>query len=368
MGRSSRYRYREYRGRRGGDGGRFLRVLVILLAVLLAAALIFTLFLGKYVEYTDGGVRLSFSWPWEKEGAEPSLPPVPSSPLVVVTPEPTPTPTPEAAPTVSEEPVFLPVAVEVTAAHLADGTAAHRVKEAGGNCLVVEMKNEYGRINWPSRVKNTIGLPTGVAEAAAKAVKDLDAAGELYLVARVNCFRDQTLSNAGRGGPLLTGGGKIWYDSDGLRWVSPASEDVRTYLTALFVELAELGFDEILLECAGYPYYGETHALATDGLRPEVPAQPVEAFWRQLREELAARNVRLSLLVTEAMITGADACSGIDAGLLARYADRVWVPLSAEGTDYAALLFDAGMDRAAERLVILGAAEGGRAVMEAPAG
>ena len=351
--------YREYRGRRSG-GASVMKVIVVILAVLLAAALLFTLILGKYVEYTDEGVRLKL--PWGQEQPEESEEPIHSDALVVESSAPAVQPTPE----VTAAPAFVLNAVEVSAAQLANGTAADAVKQAGGNCLVVEMKNEYGRVNWPTKVKNTIGLPTSVADAAAKELEELAERGELYLVARVNCFRDQTLANAGRGGPLLTHGGKVWYDSTGLRWVSPASEDVRIYLTALCAELAELGFDEILLECAGYPYYGEVHALATDELRPEELSQQVEAFWREVRTTLAARDVKLSFLVTGDMITGADRYSGINASLLARYAERVWTPAGEE--DYAALLDRAGMDQAAERLVLIGGAGGNTAVMEGPAG
>lgn len=351
-------KYREYRGRRSGSAS-VMKVIVVILAILLAAALLFTLFLGKYVEYTDEGVRLRL--PWGQEQPEESEEPIHSDTLVVETPEPTAQPTAEPAPEAA--PVL--TAVEVTAAQLANGTAADAVKQAGGNCLVVEMKNEYGRVNWPTKVKNTIGLPTSVADAAAKELKELAESGELYLVARVNCFRDQTLANAGRGGPLLTYGGKVWYDRDGMRWVSPASDDVRTYLTALCTELAELGFDEVLLEGAGYPYYGEVHALATDDLRPEELSQPVEAFWREVRTALAARDVKLSFLVTGDMITGADEYSGINPSVLARYAERVWT--KAGEADYAALLTEAGMEFAAERLVYIGGSEGSTAMMEGPA-
>lgn len=351
--------YREYRGRRSG-GSAVLKGIVVLLAILLAAALLFTLFLGEYVEYTDEGVRLNL--PWGQDQPEVSEEPIHSDTLVVVTPEPTPEPTPA--------PALVLTAVEVTAAQLADGTAADVVKQAGGNCLVVEMKNEYGRLNWPTEVKGTLGLPTSVAQAAAEGLAELAAEGDLYLVARVNCFRDQTLANAGRGGPLLTYGGKVWYDRTGLRWVSPADKEVSSYLTALFTELAELGFDEILLECAGYPYYGEVHVLATDDLRPEELSQPVEAFWREVKTTLAAADVSLSMLVTEDMITGADEYSGITAALLARYAERVWVEPGADGVDYGALLTEAGMEQAEERLVLIGgeAGAGSRAAMEGPAG
>ncbi len=71
MSRRGRSGYREYRGRRGG-GSVVLKAIVILLAILLVVGVVFVLFLGKYVEYTDNGVRLNP--PWSQD--QPPPPPV----------------------------------------------------------------------------------------------------------------------------------------------------------------------------------------------------------------------------------------------------------------------------------------------------
>jgi len=66
------------------------------------------------------------------------------------------------------------------------------------------------------------------------------------------------------------------------------------------------------------------------------------------------------------MITGADTYSGINAALLARYAERVWT--EAGETDYIPLLEQAGMEQVESRLVLIGGSpEGNSAVMEGPA-
>lgn len=350
LAKYNRNGYRKYQGRRPGSGSAVLKVIVVVLAVLLAAGVLFTIFFGKYVEYTDEGVRVAFPWAEPKETERP----VESDTLVVVTPPPTPEPTEE---------VWRPLvlgAVEVTVAQLADGTAPQAVTEAGGNCLVVEMKNGAGKVNWNSAA----AYPNMVANDVSAAVTELAAEGELYLVARVSCFRDQALADAGVGGPLVARNGVVWFDRYGLRWVSPADEEARAYLIALCLELAELGFDEIMLECAGYPYFGETDVLATDGLRPEDLSAPVAEFWRELKEALAERNVNLSMLVTEDMVVGADTYSGITPELLDQYADRVWVK-ALDGVDYSAQERTAPL---AQRLVILGgpSEEGSWATMSGP--
>jgi len=65
-------RYNPYRGKRR-QGSRVLKVIVVVLAVVLAACLIFTVTLGRYVQYTDDGVRLDLPWGREEPGPGPSL-------------------------------------------------------------------------------------------------------------------------------------------------------------------------------------------------------------------------------------------------------------------------------------------------------
>ena len=345
-------RYHEYRGRRRG-GSPVLKIVIGILVLALLACLIFFAFLGGKVEYTDDGVRIVLPWNEDKTGDD-GPDDIPTPPVIIVedpdetergtAEQPEPSLQPESRPDVIG-------AVEVSQAQVLDGTAAGVVAAAGGNTLVVEMKTDAGTLYWNSAAADT----APVADDLTAAVEALAAESELYLVARVVCFRDPAMADAKIGGPLVTRGGVGWYDYYGLRWVSPASQEVRTYLTRLCLELAAMGFDEVLLECAGYPYFGETHVLATDDLRPEDLSAPVELFLQELKAALAAENVWMSLLVTEEIVTGTDTYSGITPELMARYADRVWVK-AVEGVDYST---HAGASLVADRLVIVDGADAG---------
>lgn len=346
-------RYHEYRGRRKG-GSPALKIIIGLLVLILLACLVFFMFLGGRVEYTDDGVRIVLPWNEDKTGDDP-LDDTPTPPVIIVEdPEETesqPAQEPEPSPQPDPRPETIG-AVEVSQAQVLDGTAAQTVTAAGGNALVVEMKTDTGKLYWNSAVAD----PALIAGDLTAAVEALAAEGELYLVARVVCFRDPAMADAETGGPLVTRGGVGWYDYYGLRWVSPAAQEVRTYLTRLCLELAAMGFAEILLECAGYPYFGETHVLATDDLRPEDLSAPVELFLQELKTALAAENVWMSLLITEDMAVGADVYSGITPELMARYADRVWVK-ALEGVDYGT---DANASLIADRMVMVdGSADDG---------
>lgn len=165
MARRYQKTYREYRGRRSGGGSIVLKVIVALLAVLLIGGVLFTVFLGKYVEYTDEGVRVDLPWLRKEEPEEPAY----SDALVVVTPEPAPTPEP------TPEPILPLNALEVTAAQIADGTAVQMAAQAGSNCIVVEMKDAYGKLNWAAETTPVQGVVNAAGGAAGEEIARLPA-------------------------------------------------------------------------------------------------------------------------------------------------------------------------------------------------
>ena len=356
MGRKNQYGYQEYRGRGGGRGRMVLLFIIALLAVLLAAGTAFYLLVD--IEYTPNGMVIHWPWAQESETPPPPTAPPPELPSVAVevvepspTPEPTPTPTPE--------PTYNPIAaVTVTTAQLRDGSAAQAVAAAGGNALVVEMKGIKGRLAWQSQAELAATLWANAADdRTAQAVRELAENTELYLVARVQCFRDPLMASSWVG-TLMTRGGNLWHDAQGVGWSSPASRDAVDYLSQLCLELAEMGFDEILLDSAGYPDFGEVNVLATGDNRPEDRTVPVAAFWARLSEELAEKGPALSVQTTEDALRGDNAFSGATAANLARYAARVWLPAPVKGSDYAAILSNVGLDNAAARIVVKNAASG----------
>lgn len=343
--RRNRYGYQEYRGR---SGARTVLIFIIaLLAVLLAAGVAFMIFMGEYIEYTPTGVQIN--WPWLDD--EPSAPPRVTDPVVIVTDEvevivepaePTPTPGPEYA--------GIGV-VTVSAGQLRGGSAAEAVAAGGGNALVVEMKDAAGQLAWQSKVPlaETLGA-NAEDDRTAQAVRELAQSGGLYLVARVHCFKDPLLGKA-RMGTLMTQGGNVWYDRVGVCWTSPASWQAVDYLSALCLELADMGFDEILLDSAGYPYDGQVSVLATSENRPEDLSVPVAAFYERLAVELGERGVCLSVYAGEELQDGEPFYSGMTAQVLAGNAGRVWLDGGVDARRYQEQLAAAGLDDVAKRTV-----------------
>lgn len=356
-GRRNAYGYSQYHGRGGNRTRTVLLFIIALLAILLVAGVALLAFMGQYLEYTENGVIVH--WPWAQESAAP--PPIASDPIALdtdpvdVTVEPTPSLEPTPTPLPAYEPIS---AVTVTAAQLKNGAAAQTVAAAGGTALVVEMKDMNGRLAWQSQAPLAATLGTSAADnSAAQAVQVLSQTTDLYLVARIQCFRDPVLARNWVG-PLMTRGGNVWHDYQGLGWSSPASQQTVDYLSALCQELADMGFDEILLDSAGYPNSGEVNVLAVSDNRPADLTVPVSAFLERLSGELEERGVRLAVSTDETLLPGNAVLSGLTADVLARHAGRVWLSGSAGAQQYAELLAAAGWEDTSPRLVVKNALTG----------
>ena len=207
----SRRRYgvnQAYHGRRKGSGA--LKVLVALLAILLVAGVLFLLFVPK--EYTDNGVRLRFPWSAEEE-PKPSDPIDPSALIVAESPSPSPTP----------EPLTVSAALEVPADAVTNGTAKELASQAGADTLVIRVKDKEGNLAWQSDQELVQDSMNGDA-AFGQAVSQLAQDGQLRLVARVSAFQDLWTSVYNRSLAVTTGAGELWYDSNGISWLSVARQ------------------------------------------------------------------------------------------------------------------------------------------------
>ena len=336
-----------YRGRGRGRGG--MRAVLIVLAVLLGCAIAFLLTLGRYIEYTDDGVRLNLPW-GQHERPAPSAPgPSVSGGELIVTQAPEPTPSADPLPATVQ-------AVEADPDAVTDGTAAEAVRAAGGNALLVTVKDAEGHLAWASR--NELARSAGLTGSGDfdDAVRALEDAGELYLIARLTCFQDLWMCVHSRDMALTTQGGKLWYDTNGMPWMSAANAQAREYLTALCLELAELGFDEIMLTDAGFPGRGRLTAIAQGDNYPANLAAASAQWLDEVRAALEDQGVTLSVMAEQQDIEG-----GRDTGLTAAALSgvhRVWLEAGADAEACAQALAQAGMEDIERRVALLSPEEG----------
>ena len=140
----------------------------------------------------------------------------------------------------------------------------------------------------------------------------------LYTVAQVSCLRDSALVREEPGLSLHRVSGSPWLDESRQGWLDPAQPQVQSYLIGLCRELAQLGFDEILLTDCGFPTQGDLDSLRA----VEEKEETLETFCRQLQGALADTPVTLSVMGQRDSVT-ADPVSGQTTALLATF-DRVW--------------------------------------------
>lgn len=346
----NRYGYGSYRGR--GGARTFLKVLAIVLAVVLFILVAGYFFLQQFAVVTDSGVHYDIPF---LQGKTPT--PTPSPSLVVETP-PVVTISPSPAPEPTDPPLH---AVSLPRTALYDGTAQAQVDAAGGNAAIFDMKAEDGTLGYVSDLTLAKDLSTSDSNPAINAAIQTLTGGKLYTVARVSCFKDDAAPYRDNSLAIKTNSGYNWRDPGNLRWTSPANETVRQYLADICVELARLGFDEIVLDNAGYPTEGHLDYIKSGPAYDKAQLSTiVDGFYQQVKSALAPYpDVKLSIRTTEGALDGTDLLSGQTAASLTASANRLWVaPAAKDITDYTRLLTAAGLEDVDINLVLTGKASG----------
>lgn len=347
--------YRRYYGRRNSHFGGFLKAVLILILVLILLFFAVSLFLQRYLVYEDDGVRLDL--PWNESEPEQSSP----APSVSVSPPPlikeeepsgtqsTPEPDPDLP-----DPIPLLHAVQVDPSALKAGTVQTAAAAAGADGVILTMKEDDGDLNFVFSHPLAMRIGSSAADPTVnEAIRELTA-GDLYTVAQVSCFRDHRASSVASEHKISTASGYCWEDHESLRWISPAAQDARDYLTDLCVALAELGFDEILLTNCGYPSaeQGNLERIRKDEAYPADALDTVIApFLQQMRTALAPYEVKLSVRAQLPELTGETAYTGLTLQNILAGCDRVWLP-EADRENASRTLWDAGSELDLSRFLV----------------
>jgi len=304
--------YSSYRGR-GGKGKIFLAVLLIL--VIAAACLV--IFFQQHVVY-DGNGRPQIVLPWQREeGNSPSAGNQEDQPDVDIQVQ-----EPEAP-----EPVET-VAFSLPAQALTDAVWQSAVKPAAANGVAVRLKTSNGTVyfNSDSAVSGAVETELDTASVLAS----ITGQEGLHTIAGIACLQDFKAANAdveGRG--LKNTGGYIFYDGNNSLWLDPGKPGARAYVCAVAKEVAELGFDELLLTDFSYPTVGKIDKI---DYNTEVPlGNNLDLLLSDLRAALEPYDILLSVEVPESVITeGPDGVAGLDLNRLAGQVDRIYAVTTPE--------------------------------------
>ena len=309
-----------YRGRRTiTDILKFIAIALGVIVVLVLAGLFFA---QRYIVYTDEGPKLElppflemFRRTEKEPGASASLPD-PGNVSVVIDPggsEPEP-------PQEEEKAGF---ALELPVEDVLNGTAAAKLEAAGAEALILEVKAPSGQLAWYSDLFTADWAEVNAPRSNNDALKQWNA-GDVYTVARVCCFRDDSVPYS-LNKQALRKGNYNWRDELGLRWLSPAHEDNQAYIAGLCGELGALGFDEIVLEQFHFPIRGNVENISQgERYDPASFSSELESLLTQVQGALEPYDTKLSLrFEREALVEGYE-ISGVTVDLLDRFASRFW--------------------------------------------
>ena len=323
-----------------GLDNKYIPAIVGLCGGVLGVAALF--FLEPYWVVSADGAQLRL--PWSQQTPAPSAEPIPfsSSPVVVVTPE-------------IQTPAYLHAAFLPDEA-LYDGSAAARLTEAGAEAALFDMKTDEGLLHYRSELPLADQAGVNPKDTALNAaILALNGTDGLYTVARVSCFRDNSLPKARNDMAVRSPAGN-WRDNGGYRWLSPSSSDAQGYLIDICLELAGLGFDEILLDNAGYPVDGNLdYIVRNDAYDSALFPATVRGFYTDLVQRLEEQypEVVLSVVTDRDTLEAATSEeSGQTLSGMAERMDRIWVrDLGAAWTQCVQLLDEAGLSRPEVNLV-----------------
>ena len=211
---------------------RLLIIFLIALAVIFLLLLIGFTYLGRYVVYTENGAHFSFH-PETTSEAQAAATAQPPSSFELITGSPI-----SANEVIGESGIQLEDkdvrGILVDYATLKDGKSLNSVELSaeGNNTLVLEMRTARNDLLNSPAVNNLISRAK---------------TQETWLVAIVSCLSDGDYALDHRELALRISGGAYWVSGNGSYWLDPGNPDTIAYVTDLVRQLAEMGFNEVIL-------------------------------------------------------------------------------------------------------------------------
>ena len=307
--------YSSYRGR--GPKWKILLAILLVLVIAVAASVIY---LQQFLVYgADGSRQIRLPWQTEEkapppdgEGEAPEN--QPDVDVVVQEPE--------------DQSPKETAAFSLPAQALTQALWQETEKPSGANAVAVRLKTSNGTVYFNAANAVSGAVETEMDTAAALAA--VTAQEGLHTIASVACLQDFKAANAdveGRG--LKNTGGYIFYDGNNSLWLDPAKPGTREYVCALAKEIAELGFDELLLTDFSYPTVGKINKIHYN---TDVPlANNLDLLLSDLNTALESYDILLSVEVPEAVIAeGPDTVAGLDLNRLVSRVDRVYAVTTPE--------------------------------------
>ena len=212
------------------------------------------------------------------------------------------TPTTQAAPA-QPKPQPRPYPAEIRGVHVTMALASVPGKideylsltKHGLNTLELDVKDENGEVGFR---KPKVALAREVDAAKdyydpVEVAQKAHAAG-VYLIGRIVCFEDPTLTQGAPGYAIRTTSGGVWTTVAGLGWANPYDKRVWDYNVQLGIAAAKAGFDEIQFDYVRFPTDGDLSAAVFPRKTKESKTAVITSFAKYAGERLKPLGVRVS--------------------------------------------------------------------------
>lgn len=276
---------------------------VIALAVLLMFVFCRFVYLQRFLVYGEGSVTLDYDMNLNPQGEQNSETAVPSFSLEIVEDD------AQSAVSLADGPLMPLKGFYVTTSMLLDlpsVEAALENMEEVPETLLFEMKSVYGNFYYDTDISGAYTSSADI-EGIEALIGHYAQNGKTYLAARIPAFTDNNfaLDNQSSGLPMKSGA--LWMDDNNCYWLDPMSEDVQDFLVSMALELAQMGFDEIVFDGFRMPDSKNIVYDAGDWTREEAAAEAAKV----LKAALGDVSVRVSF--------------GSESPLVAEHTDRVYL-------------------------------------------
>ncbi len=197
------------------------------------------------------------------------------------------------------------------------------------NAVAFTAKDSEGNVYFDSRTAVTGTVE--IAEDTEAVLADM-VASSYYTIARLACFADPKAANSDiEGMGLKNTGGYIFYDGNNNQWLNPDKEETQAYLGGLAVELAKLGFDEILLTDFSFPTEGKLDKIAYPAVGMQASLRTFLTAMRNMLDGASYEHVALSVeLPAEVISTGYDEAAGLVLADIVTRVDRIYAQTTQE--------------------------------------
>ncbi len=333
--------HRVYRGRQTA-GSRLPSVLLFILVFLLLAALMAFSLLPQYLVYHRDGVEMVVPM-LEESGQGYTI-------TAVAGPEPYPG---QVSANVQIAPpdysyinmadgralnymqcYYIPMS-KVTEANLDSAVkeAQRSISGLGAKGVVLEMKDESGKLAWMSNVALASSVASNSNWDPSAVLSELKADG-WYLVAKVSCGVDTLLATKNSAVALRDGTGAVFETGAG-SWVDLWNRDVRGYIVDLCSDLIGMGFDEIILSHVEHPNAQVTYTrqIASTLSREACVMNFSIAVRQGLTKTMTDHGAHLCAMVSHDVLGAADTVNGQSLDNFLRVYDRVVIPTATYAED-----------------------------------